>query len=133
MLKRYQSSIVIESILLIITALLLVTTFVLFRKVPPAIDTYHTSSAYDSVDVILSKAFIVTCGLYLMSIILLVVSVVRMVKIQHAQRIVSLMMLRIVAMTLFIAVTAYLLGYLGFYDTFNIRFVMPFREYHPPF
>lgn len=88
---------------------------------------------YDYVDVILSKAFVVTIVLYVMSLILIASNVIRMVKLKCTQRSISLIILRVMTFLLFMGVTFYLLGYLGFYETLNINFVMPFRAYHPPF
>lgn len=109
---------------------LFVATFLLFRSAPPAIDVYNF---YDYVDVILSRAFVATLLLYAIGITLMVWGFVRMIKLKRGRRSISIKILSIVTPLLFIGVTFYLLGYLGFYNTFDINFVMPFRAYHPPF
>lgn len=120
----------IDRALLFISSLLFVATFLLFRSAPPAIDIYNS---YDYVDVILSREFVATLLLYAVGIILMVWSFIRMVKLKPHQRSISVSILRIITPLLFGGMTFYLLGYLGFYNTFDINFVMPFRGYHPPF
>lgn len=112
----------------------LLATIILFIDSPPAIDTYiYGSDDSNSVDVILSRVFIATILLYFISIILLMVNVRAVFKRQPLPRSITVIALRAVTLLTFIGVTFYLLGYLGYYETWDIRFMMPFRAYHPPF
>ncbi len=114
----------------VINGLLFIGAFLLFRNYPPAIDTYNY---YDSVDVILSKAFIATILLYVVGIILMIFNLIQLVKLGRHYRSLFIILLSSVTFLIFIGITFFLLGNLGFFETFNIRFVMPFRGYHPPF
>lgn len=128
----------VSLMLLLVNILFLVATIVLFIQSPPSIDMYNN---YDYVDVILSKAFVVTLILYLMSTVLMILNIVRLFKRPKGEAIlqralhksIGLILLRVSTFLLFLFVTFYLLGYLGFYETLNINFVMPFRIYHLPF
>lgn len=128
----------VSLILLLVNILFLVATIVLFIQSPPSIDMYNN---YDYVDVILSKAFVVTLILYLMSMVLMILNIVRLFKRPKSEAVlqralhksIGLILLRVSTFLLFLFVTFYLLGYLGFYETLNINFVMPFRIYHLPF
>ena len=128
----------VSLMLLLVNILFLVATIVLFIQSPPSIDMYNN---YDYVDVILSKAFVVTLILYLMSTVLMILNIVRLFKRPKSEAVlqralhksIGLILLRVSTFLLFLFVTFYLLGYLGFYETLNINFVMPFRIYHLPF
>ncbi len=112
----------------------LLAAITLFINSPPAIDTYvYSGDDSNSVDVILSRVFIATILLYFISIILLIVNVMAVFKQQPLPRSITVIALRAVTLLAFIGVTFYLFGYLGFYETLDIRFMMPFRAYHPPF
>lgn len=108
---------------------LLIITIILFVKFPPPVDIYND---YDYVDVIFTKVFVVTLILYAVSIMLTITNVIRPFIIK-GRRSLGLMITRILMLLVFAGVTFYLLGYLGFYETLDINFVMPFRAYHPPF
>lgn len=128
----------VSLMLLLVNILFLVATIVLFIQSPPSIDMYNN---YDYVDVILSKAFVVTLILYLMSTVLMILNIERLFKRPKSEAVlqralhksIGLILLRVSTFLLFLFVTFYLLGYLGFYETLNINFVMPFRIYHLPF
>lgn len=108
---------------------LLIITIILFVKFPPPVDIYND---YDYVDVIFTKVFVVTLILYAISIMLTITNVIRPFIIK-GRRSLGLIITRGLMLFVFAVVTFYLLGYLGFYETLDINFVMPFRAYHPPF
>ena len=116
--------------LLIGAMILLVSALMLFISSPPPIDIYND---YDYVDVILTKNFVITGILYLLGVFLTVVNVVRMWVVKQSSLSILRRVLRIMGITVFVAVSFYILGYLGFYETLDIHFKMPFRLYHPPF
>lgn len=108
---------------------LLIITIILFIKFPPPVDIYND---YDYVDVIFTKVFVVTLILYAVSIMLTITNVIRPFIIKD-RRSLGLIITRGLMLFVFAGVTFYLLGYLEFYETLDINFVMPFRAYHPPF
>lgn len=108
---------------------LLIITIILFIKFPPPVDIYND---YDYVDVIFTKVFVLTLILYAVSTMLMMINVIRPFIIK-GRRSMGLIITRILMLLIFVGVTFYLLGYLGFYETLDINFVMPFRGYHPPF
>ncbi|UNM95605.1 hypothetical protein MMG00_10295 [Ignatzschineria rhizosphaerae] len=108
---------------------LLIITIILFIKFPPPVDIYND---YDYVDVIFTKVFVLTLILYAVSTMLMMINVIRPFTIKGRGSM-GLIITRILMLLIFVGVTFYLLGYLGFYETFDINFIMPFRDYHPPF
>lgn len=108
----------------------LILAIVIFIQSPPPIDVYND---YDYVDVIWSRPFVATLLLYGAGIVLLIINMVQMFKRKIMPRSKVIITLRAITIVVFIGVTFYLLGYLGFYYTLDINFVMPFRGYHPPF
>lgn len=128
--KMVSSNRLMDNGLLMGAIVLLVSALILFISSPPPIDIYND---YDYVDVILTKNFVITGILYLLGVFLTVVNVVRMWVVKQSSRSVLRRVLRIMGITIFVAVSFYILGYLGFYETLDIHFKMPFRLYHPPF
>lgn len=128
--KMVSSNRLMDNGLLMGAIVLLVSALILFISSPPPIDIYND---YDYVDVILTKNFVITGILYLLGVFLTVVNVVRMWVVKQSSRSVLRRVLRIMGITVFVAVSFYILGYLGFYETLDIHFKMPFRLYHPPF
>ena len=128
--KMVSSNRLMDNGLLMGAIVLLVSALILFISSPPPIDIYND---YDYVDVILTKNFVITGILYLLGVFLTVVNVVRMWVVKQSSRSILRGVLRIMGITVFVAVSFYILGYLGFYETLDIHFKMPFRLYHPPF
>ncbi len=128
--KMVSSNRLMDNGLLMGAIVLLVSALILFISSPPPIDIYND---YDYVDVILTKNFVITGILYLLGVFLTVVNVVRMWVVKQSSRSILRRVLRIMGITVFVAVSFYILGYLGFYETLDIHFKMPFRLYHPPF
>ena len=128
--KMVSSNRLMDNGLLMGAIVLLVSALILFISSPPAVDIYND---YDYVDVILTKNFVITGILYLLGVFLTVVNVVRMWVVKQSSRSILRRVLRIMGITVFVAVSFYILGYLGFYETLDIHFKMPFRLYHPPF
>lgn len=128
--KMVSSNRLMDNGLLMGAIALLVSALILFISSPPPIDIYND---YDYVDVILTKNFVITGILYLLGVFLTVVNVVRMWVVKQSSRSILRRVLRIMGITVFVAVSFYILGYLGFYETLDIHFKMPFRLYHPPF
>ena len=128
--KMVSNNRLMDNGLLMGAMILLVIALILFISSPPPIDIYND---YDYVDVILTKNFVITGILYLLGVFLTVVNVVRMWVVKQSSRSILRGVLRIMGITVFVAVSFYILGYLGFYETLDIHFKMPFRLYHPPF
>lgn len=108
----------------------LILAIMIFIQSPPPIDVYND---YDYVDVIWSRAFVATLLLYGAGIVLLIINMVQMFKRKIVPRSKVVITLRTITILVFMGVTFYILGYLGFYYTLDINFMMPFRGYHPPF
>ena len=128
--KMVSSNRLMDNGLLMGAIVLLVSALMLFISSPPPVDIYND---YDYVDVILTKNFVITGILYLLGVFLTVVNVVLMWVVKQSSRSILRRVLRIMGITVFVAVSFYILGYLGFYETLDIHFKMPFRLYHPPF